>query len=93
MNSLKSKIAQLLFIAMVLVLCCGNKNYISELNDKITNTKTIWEQPREAFLPPLFHHFHRNLPHYPLRQERQRDPPDRHRIHYPQAEQGNALLP
>ena len=48
MNSLKSKIAQLLFIAMVLVLCCGNKNYISELNDKITNTKTIWEQPREA---------------------------------------------
>lgn len=25
-----------------------NENFIDELNDKITNTKTIWEQPREA---------------------------------------------
>ena len=53
MNLMKNKIVKLLFVALVLVLCCGNKssskeNYISELNERITNTKTIWEQPREA---------------------------------------------
>ena len=40
MNFMKNKITKLLFVALILVLCCGNKssskeNYMSELNEKI----------------------------------------------------------